>query len=65
MLNPDGRDAFAHLNHENLGRVPNPESEDWANDFTGWQSLKFRTGHYYFDTNRDWFAQTQRETRSG
>ncbi len=63
MLNPDGRDAFAHINHENIGRVPNPAPMDWANDFTGWQALKFRTGHYYFDTNRDWFAHTQRETR--
>lgn len=62
MLNPDGRDAFAHLNHENIGRVPNPAPMDWANDFTGWQALKFRTGHYYFDTNRDWFAHTQKET---
>ncbi len=64
MLNPDGRDAFAHLNHENLGRMPNPSRQDWANDFTSWQALKFRTGHYYFDTNRDWFAHTQRETQA-
>ncbi len=64
MLNPDGRDAFAHLNHENLGRKPNADRNDWANDFTRWQSLKFRTGHYYFDTNRDWFAHTQRETQA-
>jgi len=64
MLNPDGRDAFAHLNHEHLGRVPNPERGDWGNDFTSWQAVKFRTGHYYFDTNRDWFAHTQRETRA-
>ncbi len=64
MLNPDGRDAFTHLNHENIGRVPNPDRNDWANDFTRWQALKFRTGHYYFDNNRDWFAHTQRETRA-
>jgi hypothetical protein len=64
MLNPDGRDAFAHINHENIGAVPNPERNDWANHFTGWQGLKYRTGHYYFDTNRDWFAHTQRETRA-
>ena len=64
MLNPDGRDAFAHLNHENLGREPNPSRQDWANDFTSWQAQKFRTGHYYFDTNRDWFAHTQRETQA-
>jgi hypothetical protein len=63
VLNPDGRDAFANLNHENIGREPNPAPQDWNNDFTGWQGLKFRTGHYYFDTNRDWFAHTQRETR--
>jgi hypothetical protein len=64
MLNPDGRDAFANLNHQNLGRVPNPLREDWNNDFTRWQGTKFRTGHYYFDTNRDWFAHTQRETQA-
>lgn len=63
MLNPDGRDAFAHLNQENMGREPNPAPMDWSNDFTGWQAVKFRTGHYYFDINRDWFALTQRETR--
>jgi hypothetical protein len=64
MLNPDGRDAFANLNHQNMGRKPNPKGEDWANDFDRWQALKFRTGHYYFDTNRDWFAHTQRETQA-
>jgi hypothetical protein len=62
MLNPDGRDAFAHINHEHIGRVPNPAPMDWANDFTGWQGVKYRTGHYFFDTNRDWFAHTQKET---
>lgn len=64
MLNPDGRDAFAYLNHQNIGAEPNPSPDDWANAFSFWQALKFRTGHYYFDTNRDWFAQTQRETRA-
>ncbi len=64
MLNPDGRDAFANINHENIGREPLPDPEDWSNAFTGWQGLKFRTGHYYFDTNRDWFAHTQKETQA-
>jgi hypothetical protein len=64
MLNPDGRDAFAQLNHERIGRIPASDEADWSNDFTGWQSTQYRTGHYYFDTNRDWFAQTQPETRS-
>ena len=63
MLNPDGRDAFAQVNHENIGSVPSAYADDWANDFTRWQAVKYRTGHYYFDTNRDWFAQTQPETR--
>jgi len=63
MLNPDGRDAFADANHRAVGRVPNPRRDDWANDYDFWQALGFRTGHYFFDTNRDWFAHTQRETR--
>lgn len=64
MLNPDGRDAFAQTNHSRIGRVPNPSRQDWNNDFTLWEALRFRTGHYFFDTNRDWWAQTQRETRA-
>ncbi|HEX9692053.1 MAG TPA: M14 metallopeptidase family protein [Gemmatimonadales bacterium] len=64
MLNPDGRDAHTHINHENVGRESSAKPQDWSNDFTSWQALKFRTGHYYFDTNRDWFAHTQRETRA-
>ena len=43
MLNPDGRDAFADLNHQNIGRLPNPMREDWSNDFDRWQPVKFRT----------------------
>lgn len=64
MLNPDGRDAFAHFNHQRLGRLPNPRREDWNNDTISWEGLSFRTGHYFFDTNRDWFAHTQAETRA-
>ncbi|MDH5199187.1 MAG: M14 family zinc carboxypeptidase, partial [Gemmatimonadota bacterium] len=64
MLNPDGRDAFAHLNHERIGRIPASDEDDWSNDFSGWHGTQYRTGHYYFDTNRDWFAQTQPETRA-
>ena len=63
MLNPDGRDAFAQLNHQRLPATPPSNRDDWSNDFTGWQGLQFRTGHYYFDTNRDWFAHTQPEAR--
>lgn len=64
MLNPDGRDAFAYHNHDNMGREANPDNQDWANDFTAWEALKYRTSHYYFDINRDWFAHTHRETQA-
>lgn len=63
MLNPDGRDAFANRNHELIGRQPKPQRDDWSNDFNYWDGLQFRTGHYFFDTNRDWWAHTQNETR--
>ncbi|MFW6192202.1 MAG: M14 family zinc carboxypeptidase, partial [Gemmatimonadota bacterium] len=64
MLNPDGRDAFARANLETGGRRADPATENWGNDWDGWHGIKFRTGHYFFDTNRDWFAQTQAETRA-
>ena len=64
MINPDGRDAFAHGNHQRLGHEPNARREHWANDYESWDALRFRTGHYFFDTNRDWFAHTQAETRA-
>lgn len=64
VINPDGRDAHAQLNHQRTGRVVNPDRNDWNNDFTRWQGLQFRTSHYYFDMNRDWFSQTHPEIRS-
>jgi len=63
MLNPDGRDAFAWRNLQTIGREPSAERDDWSNDFNWWEGIQFRTGHYFFDTNRDWWAQTQPETR--
>jgi hypothetical protein len=63
MLNPDGRDAFAWRNLQSIGREPSAERDDWSNDFNLWEGSQCRTGHYFFDTNRDWWAQTQRETR--
>jgi hypothetical protein len=64
LVNPDGRDAFAHFNHQRISVAPNPERDDWSNDFTTWEARQFRTGHYFFDNNRDWSAQTQRVTRA-
>lgn len=63
MLNPDGRDAFAALNHRRIGARPTGNPDDWSNDFTSWDGLDFRTGHYFFDNNRDWFAHTQPAAR--
>lgn len=62
IINADGRDAFAQYNHQRTGRIPNPSRDDWVNDVTSWEGLQFRTSHYFFDINRDWFAQTHRET---
>ena len=63
VLNPDGRDAFVYHNHDNIGKEANPDNQDWSNDFTSWEALKYRTSHYYFDLNRDWFAHTHPETQ--
>ncbi|MCG8462432.1 MAG: hypothetical protein MI919_39615, partial [Holophagales bacterium] len=56
-------DAVAHFNHRRIARKPNPSPRDWVNDTDWWRGLAYRTGHYFFDTNRDWFAHTQEETR--
>jgi hypothetical protein len=53
ILNPDGRDAFAHFNYTRLGHAPNARHDDWSNATSGWEGLTFRTGHYFFDTHRD------------
>ncbi len=63
MLNPDGRDAHVHWNVHRQGREPNPRNADWGHATGRWYGFAFRTGHYFFDTNRDWFAHTQPETR--
>lgn len=63
-INSDGRDAFAQYNHQMLGRNVISDVADWSNDFNGWEARKYRTSHYYFDLNRDWFAHTHNETRN-
>jgi hypothetical protein len=64
ILNPDGRDSHARHNHENIGRVPAAERDDWSNDFNSWEGLKYRTSHYYHDLNRDWFIHSHPEVRN-
>ena len=63
-INSDGRDAFAQYNHQHLGRSVTSDMADWSNDFNFWEAVKYRTSHYYFDLNRDWFAHTHNETRN-
>ncbi|MEX2574375.1 MAG: M14 family zinc carboxypeptidase [Balneolaceae bacterium] len=64
VINADGRDAFAGYNHQHQGRSVTADPADWSNDFTSWDRIKFRTSHYFFDLNRDWFAHTHPETRN-
>lgn len=64
VINSDGRDAFAQFNHQHKGKYANPDPAGWETDFTGWDARKYRTSHYYFDINRDWFAHTHPEARN-
>lgn len=58
--NPDGRDRFMNRYYEALGLDPDGDRLSVERD-EPWPSG--RPNHYLFDLNRDWFAQTQLETR--
>ena len=61
MQNPDGRARFVLQNA--LGRARWEDSEPASAEHDEpWPGG--RVNHYLFDLNRDWFAQTQPETRS-
>jgi hypothetical protein len=60
MQNPDGRDRFINYFRQNMGRWPDEDLQS-AEHNEVWPGG--RTNHYLFDMNRDWFAQTQPETR--
>jgi hypothetical protein len=60
MQNPDGRDRFINYFRQNMGRWPSADLQS-AEHNEVWPGG--RTNHYLFDMNRDWFAQTQPETR--
>lgn len=60
MQNPDGRDRFINYFRQNVGRFPDGDLQS-AEHNEVWPGG--RTNHYLFDMNRDWFTQSQPETR--
>ncbi len=58
--NPDGRARFVQSFRAGLGIEPNGDRYSAEHD-QPWPGG--RVNHYLFDLNRDWFAQTQPETR--
>lgn len=60
-LNPDGRERYVNFYNATKGADPNPDpgarehTESWPGG---------RTNHYYFDLNRDWAWQTQKESQA-
>ena len=60
MQNPDGRARFVATNLAGAAAEPdaNPDSAEHDEPWPGG-----RSNHYLFDMNRDWFSQSQPETR--
>jgi hypothetical protein len=60
MQNPDGRARFVSTNLQGRASTadPTPYSAEHDEPWPGG-----RSNHYLFDMNRDWFAQSQPETR--
>jgi hypothetical protein len=61
LQNPDGRDRFINFFREARGLFS--QSYPLANEHTE-RFPPGRSNHYWIDMNRDWFLQTQRETRA-
>jgi hypothetical protein len=60
MQNPDGRARFVSTNLQGRAVHPDPAAYSAEHD-EPWPGG--RSNHYLFDMNRDWFAQSQPETR--
>ena len=60
-LNPDGRDRYVNFYNSVKGAQPdaNPSAREHSEPWPGG-----RVNHYYFDLNRDWAWQTQKETQA-
>jgi hypothetical protein len=61
IQNPDGRERFINSNRSATGLAIDP-SPLAAERNEPWPAGRFN--HYLFDLNRDWFAQTQPESRA-
>jgi hypothetical protein len=61
LQNPDGRDRFINAFREARGVFP--QSYPLANEHTE-RFPPGRSNHYWIDMNRDWFLQTQQESRA-
>ena len=60
LQNPDGRARFVHANLAGEAATPDPNPASLEHD-EPWPGG--RSNHYLFDMNRDWFSQSQPETR--
>ncbi|MES2267642.1 MAG: M14 family metallopeptidase [Bacteroidota bacterium] len=60
-LNPDGRDRYVNFYNSVRGVTPDasPTSREHTEPWPGG-----RVNHYYFDLNRDWAWQAQKETQA-
>nr|WP_067056622.1 M14 metallopeptidase family protein [Mucilaginibacter sp. L294] len=60
-INPDGRDRYVNFYNSVRGQVPDasPTSREHLEPWPGG-----RVNHYYFDLNRDWAWQAQKETQA-
>jgi hypothetical protein len=60
-LNPDGRDRYTNFYNSVSGMAPDasPASREHMEPWPGG-----RVNHYYFDLNRDWAWQAQKETQA-
>ena len=59
-LNPDGRERYVNFYNSVRGVLPdaNPSAREHSEPWPGG-----RINHYYFDLNRDWAWQTQKESQ--
>ena len=60
-LNPDGRERYVNFYRSVAGAVPDadPAAREHSEPWPGG-----RINHYYYDLNRDWAWQTQKETKA-